>query len=134
MVLTKPWTTLTAVTGWNHPAEEAIAYSIIAFLTLLSEAWVASIPSSSTISAATTMTRITAVAVGTIHAVCIAAVLTGVAVHRCVTASHVAAATIAHPAVAGITHAVARRTTFSWAALRWAGLWYVAGFTTRTSH
>ena len=120
MVLAEPWASLPAVSGWNHPAEQAIAQAIIVFLALLGEVWIPSVATTTTIPAATTVTRIlTRIAIvtpTTIHTVRITTAVAGVTVSRRVAASHVAVAhvavaRIAHPAVAGIARAIRRRTT-----------------------
>ena len=126
MILAEPWASLTTVSGWNHPAEESIAKAVITFLALPGEAWISSVMTFSTIPVAATVARIltwiATVTPATIHAVRITAAVAGVAVRLCVAASHVAvahvaAATIAHPAIAGIAHAIGRRTALSWTAL-----------------
>ena len=113
MILAEPWASLTTVSGWNHPAEESIAKAVITFLALLGEAWISSVTTFSTIPATATvagiLTRIATVTPATIHAT-IHAVIAGVAVRLCVATSHVAMTRIAHPAIAGIAHAVGRRT------------------------
>jgi hypothetical protein len=117
MILAEPWASLTAVSGWNHPAEESIAKAVITFPALLGEAWISSVTTFSTIPATATvagiLTRIATVTPATIHATIhavIHAVIAGVAVRLCVATSHVAMTRIAHPAIAGIAHAVGRRT------------------------
>ena len=136
MILAKPWASLAAVSGWNHPAEESIAKAVITFLALPGEAWISSVMTFLTIPVAATVARIltwiATVTPATIHAVRITAAVAGVAVRLCVAASHVAVAhvavahiavaRIAHPAIAGIAHAIGRGTALCWTALNWAWL------------
>jgi hypothetical protein len=96
MVLAQPWASLAAVSRWNHPAEQPITQAIVFLLTFLGKVRIPSVATTTTISAATTvtgiLTGITTVTPATIHAIRVTTVIAGVAVHRRVAASHVAVA------------------------------------------